>query len=1121
MLEHPVKPELMKIVYKLFRWSWVASLPFVVLASFVSYNALQRYYTFSVRYDSAPFGNITIESSVRYEIDTLYHRFKVGLHNFRHKDTLETIELFIPAANLAQLESHLPQSGYQYVKGRIVIDGRLVKAKVKYRGDFQQHWAWYKKSWRIKTDKNRLFDGVRTFNLQAPKAAEQLNNLLALKLAKALNIIVPNSGLVNLAINRENAGMYIFVEQLREETLRRLNLMPADIYRGELMGKDKFIDSNIQTLFESPGVWDKMSINNHYSEFSKAPLKRMLRIIAELEAPNSETDPAKLAANQKAFSDIMDLDAWAAFSAFEALAQTRHADQYHNWRIYYDPWRQKILPIAWDPGGWPRAWRASSDTPASAFVISTALHRALFKDGEFLRKRNQVLLDFFASGKAAEYLDQVTRTVELVRTNINHDPIIRPPNPTKIESALDSLDAYIRKTFTDLEQQVLPAETATQVWIQKGKLHLAAQDLNPVRSIRLEYARPIIENTLASISYTGRDGKDTSNPVESFQTGTNTLSINTGLVAEIEGSYNTGDIFPLVVAFPAIYTIEIQGTGEQLPQQISIDHGNGLKKVKIGKSFDEGLKVSAQTQREIDQIGLKNWQLFWDAGSGFSAANSSKIAKLKPSPASNISQDPDSSKVPKRWRFTKRIPAGTSTLRVDLPPYSKSLLSNIRLRSAKESFPVQVEKLTLNMMQIEGGAIRASGNQDAYLSFRITEIIGRPLERAQSITLEFDLNVYTPFTRYQERIADGSLGEIHAIYNPVQATKIAPTLEWQGEIIIQESLTINQPLKIKPGTSLLMGPGASLVLRNRLTAEGTAQNPITIKAMNPDQLPWGTIALIGKDASHSSFKHCIFDGGSGAKGALFEYTAMLSIHDLNNALIQDCSFSNSHLTDDMVHVVYSDVRFIRTRFINAKLDALDIDMSKVLIEDSLFQNSGNDAIDLMTSYAEVYNTTLESNGDKGISIGENSQLLGVNLDINNNLIGLQSKDASQVVLYNSTLRGNAKALDAYKKNWRYDRGGSIYVAKSTLRDNKFSISTGARSRIILFDSYLDKAPNTKPEKGSIKLEQVDSLHLDAATGDLYGKDQGSQETRELLRNLPEIFTGRISTESRGNRSYAN
>lgn len=1087
----------------MFLWSWVLTLPFVVLGSFVAYKAVDRFDNFMVRYDSAPFGNINLHSSAKYEIEALIHKFRVGLSNFQHPRSFETIELFIPQANIALLESHMPQSGFEYVNARMVIDKRLVKVKVKYRGDFQQHWAWNKKSWRIKTDKDRLFESIRTFNLQAPKAAEQLNNFLALQLANALHVVAPETRLVELIINRESMGLYVYVEQLREETLRHQNLMPADIYRGELLSKDKFIDSGVRDLFRTSAVWDKMSVNNHYAENSMAPLKRLLELIDELDSASDVTDPQLLATTQKSFAELMDMDAWAAFSVFEALAQTRHFDPYHNWRLYYDPWRQKFIPIAWDPGGWPKAWRASSEQTASAYVISTALHRALFRDGSFIRKRNRVLQDFFKSGNAENFLDLVDRTIVKVRGNIFHDPHIRPPRPMQVNTALDALEAYIHKTFTDLEQHLVASENATQLWFEGGRVYLAAQDLNPIRLIQLEYANPLSGKMEASVNYVTSDGPHTLDTQALNQLTPNTIVLKTSLVAEIEDSYNTGETFPMVMAFPAIYSIAITGTNNQLPDRVLIDHGNGLKQIMPGASFIPKLVITEQAQNRIDNIDLRNWQLFWGTGSGFSAKNSKKIRKLNLTPGSEYRS------------LTHRIPAEAKRIRIDLPTKSKSILSDITVEINGEKHVVPISLLSSNQMSIDENTIRATGGNDPYFSFPLAKLTERVRKGKQKMTIGFNLLAYTPLTRYQERITDKSLGEINSIYNPAEDTKEPPMLVWQGDITVQKTMVIEHPLTIKPGTRLLMGPGASLILKNKTIANGTPQQPITVKAIDVDQKPWGTIALLGKAASNSSFKNCSFNGGSGLKGDLFEYTAMFSVHDVKNMLVEDCTFSNSRITDDMVHVVYSDIRFTRTHFTNANLDALDIDMSKAVIEDSVFQNSGNDAIDLMTSYAEVYNSTLQYNGDKAISVGENSQLLGVELVINNNLIGVQSKDASQAILFNSNLFDNDKALDAYKKNWRYDRGGSIFVSKSSLRKNKSSLSTGIRSQINLFDSYLDKPPTSKPAKGRIRIEGVDSLSNVSETSTLYGKQSGSTETRALLDALPDKFLHRITLDSRG------
>jgi hypothetical protein len=109
----------------------------------------------------------------------------------------------------------------------------------------------------------------------------------------------------------------------------------------------------------------------------------------------------------------------------------------------------------------------------------------------------------------------------------------------------------------------------------------------------------------------------------------------------------------------------------------------------------------------------------------------------------------------------------------------------------------------------------------------------------------------------------------------------------------------------------------------------------------------------------------------------------------------------------------------------------------------------------------VVGTTLQNNGDKGISVGEGSQLVAINNTISGNGFGVQSKDSSLALLFNQTLTGNDTALDAYKKNWRYGSGGTILVTKSDIAGNLEGITVGKQSRIKLFDSYID---SELPEK---------------------------------------------------------
>ena len=328
-----------KFLRRLFLWSWTISLPIVIAGGYLTYQGLDRFYTFQVRYNPTPI-SASLHKTLSYEVDQFLQslRVKTSPKKFSHETSLPRINLLVPEANLAQLESHMPQSGFRYVKGGILIDGRLKKAKIKYRGDFLYHWGWDKKSIRVKTGKGTLFGGLRTFNLQAPKKNQQLNNYLSLKLAEQMGLLTPRIEIVRLFLNGQDRGVYIFVEQPGETTLRNAQFMPGDMYRGEMIGKDQFSflgKPKKLRLFDSPSYWDKVAINNHYDPESLAPLEKLLMLVEDRKSGKSNA----------LLGEIMDMEAWGRFSAFETLASSRHTSNSHNWRLYYDPWRGKFYPL--------------------------------------------------------------------------------------------------------------------------------------------------------------------------------------------------------------------------------------------------------------------------------------------------------------------------------------------------------------------------------------------------------------------------------------------------------------------------------------------------------------------------------------------------------------------------------------------------------------------------------------------------------------------------------------------------------------------------------------------------------------------------------------------------------
>ncbi|MDP6855415.1 MAG: CotH kinase family protein, partial [Arenicellales bacterium] len=873
----------------------------------------------------------------KYEITRLVQRVRAAtVGKLTQQGTgLKVIHLFVPESNLATLESHMPQSGFNYVKARMLIDGKLEKVKVKYRGDFLYHWAFDKKSVRVRTTRQNLFEGVRLFNLQAPKALSQLNTYLSLQLAEQMKLLGPKTKLMRLYINGKDQGIRVFVEQLDESTLRAAQMMPGDLYRGEMVGKDQF--SGIEkttTLFNSSAVWDKMAINNHYDEASRAPLDKLLDLIRRRTSPEAQAE----------LSSYLDMSAWGRFSVFEALAHTKHFSKNHNQRLYYDPWRGKIVPIVWDPAGW--IWHPRSGKHTLGAVINTELHQALFLNGDFLRARSAALKEFFENKKDQKFLALVDGTVERMTAEIQADPFLRPGKPGTVVRAMRNLERRIQKIFSGVPKEWTDKSNSNARYQHKdGILELALGGRQPAYRLRFHLARaPNIQPRVYAEYQTAR-GMET-----------------TDLSAAVERKKH---FIVLHAQFLPAYTVE-----------------------------------------------------------------------------------KDSAKV---------------------PPY--------RLRANPGYYRIRFEGLD---------------------------------PQAQILSVEIDGGArWLPV----ESVAELEPTTFGNLYAPVAAQPLRSPQTWSGEVKVAGHQTLVNPLTIQPGTTVRLAPGATLILKGRLLAEGTTDRPIRFLPEQAGQAPWGAVVLSGRDADGSRLTHCEMAGGSGQKGDLFEYSAMFSVHEVKDVSIKDCLFRDNRLVDDMMHTVYSDIHLERVTFRNAFSDALDLDISQAELIDSLFVGSGNDAVDLMTTQATISGSTFRDNDDKGISVGENSQLVGINNRLTGNTIGIQAKDRSSAILFNQTFINNKTALHAYKKNWRYGEGGTIFLGKSSIVGGDRVAVAMQRSFIQLFDSY---APGHEDSK-RVELIAVDGENDSLATEQRLLPE--SHLTRpplgEVLHKVPQELLRRVDPSRRG------
>jgi hypothetical protein len=302
-------------------------------------------------------------------------------------------------------------------------------------------------------------------------------------------------------------------------------------------------------------------------------------------------------------------------------------------------------------------------------------------------------------------------------------------------------------------------------------------------------------------------------------------------------------------------------------------------------------------------------------------------------------------------------------------------------------------------------------------------------------------------------LASGKTGITPSRWNiPIIQTESFHEQTWPAEMTIDEVLVVDHPVKILAGTRIKMKPGASVIFRNRIRIEGTEEAPVTMTSAVPGE-PWGVVALHGPDTDGSVLSHLTLEDGSGFIGENIRYIAMLSIHEAKNVEFKNLKLHRNHSFDDMVHIVYSkNIRLVDCSLSEAFSDGLDVDMSSVRITGGVIRNSKNDAIDLMESKVLVEGVELISSGDKGVSVGEASEVLIFNTRMEGNAIGVEVKDDSIAAIVNSDFVRNKDQIKASVKNWRYGGGGRAVVGKTVFSGKENPISADKHSKIEIFDS---------------------------------------------------------------------
>jgi hypothetical protein len=192
-------------------------------------------------------------------------------------------------------------------------------------------------------------------------------------------------------------------------------------------------------------------------------------------------------------------------------------------------------------------------------------------------------------------------------------------------------------------------------------------------------------------------------------------------------------------------------------------------------------------------------------------------------------------------------------------------------------------------------------------------------------------------------------------------------------------------------------------------------------AQGDETSTWEGLAVYNaKQRSHWSYVQ-VFNT-TGVAWPLWTLTGGVNFYK-SDVDLDKCLFKGSK-GEDALNIIHSDFNLRDIIITNTISDAFDGDFTTGTISGGLFQEigtgGGGDGVDISGSVVKITGAHFNLIYDKGISVGEGSNMDATEIIIENSSIGAASKDGSKLKISNSTINNSKNfALMSYMKKPEY------------------------------------------------------------------------------------------------------
>ena len=239
------------------------------------------------------------------------------------------------------------------------------------------------------------------------------------------------------------------------------------------------------------------------------------------------------------------------------------------------------------------------------------------------------------------------------------------------------------------------------------------------------------------------------------------------------------------------------------------------------------------------------------------------------------------------------------------------------------------------------------------------------------------------------------------------------------------------------GGTIIHSPGINLNI-------STLDNTINIKQRNPKD--W----ILFKNSNLSNW-NIIFKGifnnnldFENNKFSRFNSYGLNGCLTLYKSKLRNTNFDlENGICEDILNIKNSTGNINNIKINNALFDAIDLDFSNISMNYINISKAGNDCVDFSSGKYFIKEVILSGCKDKGISVGERSNFIANNLEIQNSKIGISSKDESISEIENAKFKNTKYCYEVAKKKQEFGgakiKFNSIYCTSDFIKDENSTV----------------------------------------------------------------------------------